>query len=177
MSTAEEIKRSRPKIGRSHHQASSGAIPIEKWGRDHWTTLLYIEHCCVDSGGEPNFDKLRCDTDRHPFYAGRYARHVGTAGLKKYPTRLKGGEEREDHDDWDCIEDMVHAGVVLWVGTGAFPVFELTEYGRQLGAALRQHYSHDRNPNTFEPPPPPDITPEPDPTLDAFPHIKDLVED
>jgi hypothetical protein len=31
-------------------------VPIELWGKDHWTTLAYIETRCVDYDGVPNHD-------------------------------------------------------------------------------------------------------------------------
>lgn len=43
------------------------------------------------------------------------------------------------HDDWDCIEDLVAAGLVEWHGTGAQPVFRLTPEGERVAGLLRAH--------------------------------------
>ena len=80
-------------------------VPMAQWGKDHWSTFAYIETRCVDFDGVPCRDHMRCDLDRHPSL-----RHRGTSE-NKYPTRLKGGQERQDHDDWDCIDVVVRRGV------------------------------------------------------------------
>jgi hypothetical protein len=138
-------------VGRSHRRPPEEAVPIEQWGRDHWSTLLYVESVCVDHDGIPNRDRMRVDLERHPFYGGRA--HWIQDRKAKYPTRLKGGVEKHDHDDWDCVEDMVEAGVVDWIGTGANPQFALTEKGYKLAAALRQHRAESgRKTDSFEVP-------------------------
>lgn len=68
-------------------------VPVEKFGKDHWSTFAYIETRCVDYKGVPDRDHMRCDVDRHPGLVNR-----GSGGSnQKYPTILKGAR-LENHD-------------------------------------------------------------------------------
>lgn len=110
-------------------------VPIELWGRDHESTMLYIESRCVDNGGVPLAANMRTGS-------GRFARgdmsHGAPPGGKDYPTRLGDGSELHDHDDWDCVDDLVEAGLIEWQGTGANPVFVLTDIGWAFAGLLRR---------------------------------------
>lgn len=115
-------------------------IPIDRWGRDHWTTLLYIETRCVDYKGTVRNENLRCfPTGANLHRMTDAQQRIWCKGdEKKYGTRLADDSVAENHDDWDCIEDMVAAGVLLWEGTGAYPAFVLTDIGWQIAHALRR---------------------------------------
>jgi hypothetical protein len=83
-------------------------IREELWGRDHKSTLLYVETRAVDHAGVLGNAQLRIDASRHPtFLAPRSAQNG-----KDYPTRLRDGYMEYDHDDLDCILDMWAAGFV-----------------------------------------------------------------
>ena len=94
--------------------------PIAEWGRDHWSTLMYIETRVVDHRGILERQHMRCCTKRHPQFT-----HQACRG----PIA---------HDDWDCVDDMVEAGLLEWHGTGIHPVFALTEKGWAMAHALRR---------------------------------------
>jgi hypothetical protein len=119
------------------------SVPIEQWGRDHKSMLLYIEHCCVDCGGNPALERMRCDPDLHPGLAHRASR--ASRGVK-YPTRLAGGAKLENHDDWSCIEDMEELGLVVNTGTGIHPKWKLTDNGWALAWEYRRQLA-ERNGN------------------------------
>jgi len=104
-------------------------ISMEQWGRDHWTTFHYVAIRCASHGGEIQRDKMRCDVGRHPHLAGGFAVLMSQVDTARYPTRLKGAEEVEDHDDWDCMDDMMAAGLFISTGTGMHPHYELTDLG------------------------------------------------
>lgn len=70
---------------------------IENWGHDHWSTFGYVESCICDNRGKLNNSHLRGHMVRRP---------------AKYPTQLKDGEELHDHDDFDCIGDMLSLGLL-----------------------------------------------------------------
>jgi hypothetical protein len=112
-------------------------IPIEQWGKDHWSTFAYIETRYVDHEGIPNIRQMRCDSARHPQFS-----HIREEDERKYPTRYKGGE-LQDHDDWDCLDDCELAGLVETTGTGLHPRYKLTALGRLVAAQLRQHKAND----------------------------------
>ena len=95
------------------------AIPPERWGKDHRSTLLYIETRCVDYGGVLDRRQLRTDASEHP-------------------TRLADGIDLLGHDDLDCIDDMIEAGLVQSWGTGLNPVVSLTDAGWIIAHNMRR---------------------------------------
>jgi hypothetical protein len=115
-------------------------IPPAAWGRDHFSTLLYLETRIVDVGGVVSPLKLR-------------ARASG------YPTVLRDGE-RANHGGLDCIEDMRAAGLVEGGGRNTFAAhevsggpnprkqpfapFALTHKGWQLAHFLRRWMADNR---------------------------------
>jgi hypothetical protein len=121
-------------------------VSPELWGKDHFTTLLYIASVCVDNGGEPKAECMRT-------WPGRPLR--GKVGARQplrdkgYPTCLRDGSEVSDHDDWDCVDDMVHAGLILWEGTGTQPKFRLTDKGWALVGLLLLHRSEGKRVANF----------------------------
>jgi len=117
---------------------ASGPIPMARWGKDHWSTLAYIETRIVDHKGVPNRDHMRTDASVHPGLTGSAARVLGLS-TRKYPTRLNDGALVAAHDDWSCLDDAEAAGLLESGGTGIHPVYRLTPLGAQVCAALRLH--------------------------------------
>lgn len=98
-------------------------VPITAWGKDHWSTFGYLECRVVDNKGVLDFRHMR-----------------GQRGVKcKYPTRLAFGVELKDHSDWDCLDDIEEAGLIVNHGSGINPLVQLTEKGLLVAAALRAH--------------------------------------
>ena len=148
-------------------------IPIDQWGKDHWAALAYIESRCVNHKGVLKNPHMRTHAGRHPLMI---ARGFGTPGDgSRYPTSHKGGV-LPDHDDWDCLYDIVLAGLVtivqpkdeeLWavpVGkrgpikyrdrfqTKALEVTaKLTPLGQQVAGELRAHLANKYNYQAFSP--------------------------
>lgn len=94
------------------------AIPISEWGKDHFSTLAYLETRCVDNRGWIDNDNMRTNPRRHRKLVGdrriRMAEIGGTGieGTEKHPTRLANGVVLPKHDDFDCLNDAVEAGLV-----------------------------------------------------------------
>lgn len=136
-------------------------VPVSEWGKDHWSTLAYIETVCVDSNdgngiGTIAFDRMRVDRDRHPMLIGpRQA--ISFSGVKenekKYPTRLRDERELHDHDDWDCLDDMERAGLVEILSQANGRV-RMTDAGLAMAAKLRAHKARGGNYTNFNPPAP-----------------------
>lgn len=120
-------------------------IPPERWGRDHFTTLLYVETVCVDGDGQPRAEKMRSEPGR-PRRGKVGERAFDPPG--RYPTRLKDGD-LFGHDDWDCVSDMEHAGLIEWGGTGLQPILKLTDYGWLVAGALRRARAEGINSSNF----------------------------
>jgi len=96
-------------------------IKREEWGRDHWSLLSYLETRCVDYGGLLAIPHLRSDGER-------------------YPTKLRDGSA-EGHNDFDCIDDLEAAGLIVNLGTGINPKIELTDNGWSISSILRRFKS------------------------------------
>jgi len=113
--------------------AAIWAVDMTMFGKDHWSTFAYIETLCVDGGGigAPDIRRMRCIDARHPFYA-----HDHDAST--YPTRLKDGKTIEQHDDWDCIADLIAVGLLGSVGSAANPRFKMMPCGFVVAALLRR---------------------------------------
>ena len=128
-------------------------VPITEWGRDHWSTFAYVETVCVDYGGDPSrarngFARMRCNPKRHPEYATRDMLGDLRDG-SQYPTRLEGTKTLENHDDWDCVDDMVAEGLLEDIGFTMFPRFKLSEKGHEVSAHLRRHKADGGNFSDF----------------------------
>lgn len=114
-------------------------VPPQQWGKDHLSTLAYIGYVIVHCNGIPDNNRMRTDADLNPALVGPLlARETGMV-RKKYPTRLAGGLERANHDDWSCLEDMEEAGLLKWEGTGINPLFVFTDIGWKVHAELEKH--------------------------------------
>ncbi len=118
-------------------------IPIEKWAKDHWSTFAYAGCVVTGKNGIPEKDKMRCCIKRHPGMRGPHQQRIPRCG--PYPTKIREGDkivpdlqtEVEDwHDDYDCIEDMVAAGLLIISGTGINPVWALTDAGWAIFKSL-----------------------------------------
>ena len=139
--------------------AETGAyIPMDRWGQDHWSTLVYFETLTVDRKGLINNAQMRCDARIHRHFV-IMTRFGSEASQGKYPTRLKDGVEQANHDDWSCLEDMIAAGLVNgWFRQMNEETFgnsqayvELTELGRALSQQLRAHKASGETYATFVP--------------------------
>lgn len=121
-------------------------VPMERWGKDHWSTFLYLETCAVDNSGKIDRLKMRCNPRLHRELANVHP-SIGLMDGSKYPTRLQDGE-LDKHDDWSCLEDMVAEGLIkAWCrvarprdafGNSEAKV-ELTELGWWFVGQLRCH--------------------------------------
>ena len=71
-------------------------IPVEAWGKDHNSTLLYAETRAVDHDGRlaANDPRMRMSVN--------------------YPTRLHNGVEVHRHTDYDCLKDAEAAGFLTY---------------------------------------------------------------
>ena len=108
-------------------------VPIDQWGRDHWSTLLYAETVCVDESGRPNINRMRCNPRSHRRYA-----HMGSSSPCS-PTRLRYDEKLHGHDDWDCVQDMRDAGLLQYGEDDSGPFWLLTDFGWKVAGLARRH--------------------------------------
>lgn len=138
-------------------------IPVEFWGKDHYSTLAYIETVMVDCGGfevgvDPRMRSNRrnfrvlMDGNRKPRRPGSSRWQMAVAMEPKHSSYLKNGATSENHDDWCCVQDMVGAGLVTGdVEPGA--VLHLSPLGQRFVVQLREFKATGGNFAEFVPPP------------------------
>ena len=146
----------------SYIAEGSDYVPMRDWGKDHWSTFAYLVTRAVDGKGMIDNRRMRCSARLHRHFA-----HTGTAALgmegSKSPTFLAGGALMEGHDDWSCLEDMVHAGLIKAEYREKYPDrtfgnmearIELTELGLAYSALITQHKVTGNSFGNFRPPHP-----------------------
>lgn len=91
-----------------------------KWGRDHWSLLLYCEDRAVNQGGRLDLLHLRRSSQRTPS-----------------PTRLADRTQLSGHDDTDVLEELRVNGYLEVFDTGLSRV-RLTDKGWKTAHRLRR---------------------------------------
>lgn len=116
-------------------------VPRELWGRDHWSTLAYIETKLVDGNGyRVQFDPRMRQNRRHfRVLAGR--KSEGIPMSPEHGTSLSDDTYLPWHDDWCCVQDMLKAGLFTGDPNKWDSGFELrlSEAGHKAIAAVRKH--------------------------------------
>ncbi len=129
--------------------SSFDRISLAEFGRDHWSTLAYLENIMVEYGEcQVDLDpRMRTNRKHYRLLAERkhLARHVGTkwrlaqAMRPEHGSRISGGRVVTNHDDWDCVEDLIAAGLLMAKSPHNRPTLYLTPLGDRVAAALREH--------------------------------------
>lgn len=130
-------------------------VPREVWGKDHWSTLAYLETRCVDGGGLQIVSDPRMRARRRHFRLLQEFRYSQQAMCMDTTngTRCCNGVVLSDHDDWDCVTDFSAEGLLQQ------PVEELefgdnvrlNRRGLLLAGQLRTHKAVGGRFSTFEP--------------------------
>ena len=102
-------------------------IPMDDWGKDHWSTFAYAATRCVDNCGALNRNHLRMDGD-------------------SYPTRLKSGKTVDGHNDTDCVRDCQEEGLLTYNP----PMVVLTDKGWDAWLQLQKHKAKGGQFGSFE---------------------------
>ena len=133
-------------------------VPIIEWGRDHFSTLAYVETCVVDHSAAPGIGvleraKMKCNPANYPLHDGRFP-DLGPWD-DKYSTRLKGHtadkpRQVKGHDDWLCLDDMEAEGLLEIISLVNGYV-QLTDKGLKLCHQLREHKAKGGTFSNFEP--------------------------
>ncbi len=120
-------------------------VPVEQFGKDHWSTFAYLETRAVDHSGVVENARMRVHARLHREFVHPMFASINDGSA--YPTRLKDGE-LPSHDDYSCLEDMVAAGLLTaeWrvkyhgrtFGNSECRV-RLTARGQGIAAKLRAH--------------------------------------
>ena len=78
-------------------------IPIENWGRDHWSTLAYIETIMVEKHAFTVTYDPHMRHNRRNYRVMGGMEHVRPGPVMdriKHASRLRDGTTVENHDDW-----------------------------------------------------------------------------
>ena len=113
-------------------------ISMRLWSYDHWNIFFSIGRSCTESTGYTD-NNIRCDKIRHPELY--YKRHAYLNEIEKNesykckPTRLKRGINLYNHDDHDCIDDLVVEKLMI-IGDKRY---KLTRRGLNIYTQLRKY--------------------------------------
>ena len=126
---------------------------IKDFGKDHWSLFAYVEIRCIDYKGVLDKNHLRIKEEVDT--AGRISAYSFPKWKPEWGTRLSGYWKKDgatdeskkllDHDDLDCLEDLETANLIESIGTGLFPAYKLTKYGRKVNSKLRNHKADGKN--------------------------------
>lgn len=141
-----------------------GYVPMNLFGKDHWSTLAYAEIEAVECGGfQVGFDARMRQGRQHFRVMYEECRrpkringgHRGIVMRPEHGSRLNDGSFVENHDDWHCIQDMVAAGLMGVKKRGLIMplveemepgvVLHLTPLGHAIVASLRRHKAEGGN--------------------------------
>jgi len=140
-------------------------ISMAKWGKDHWSTLAYLETVEVECGGfQVGFDgRMRqgrrnfrvmsqeCPKPKRPSKCPRPqdAEPMG----REDGTRLNDGTVVEGHDDWYCVQDIAMESLFTTGVDSVEPgsILHLSKRGWDVVNALRKHKAGGGNYASFAP--------------------------
>lgn len=115
-----------------------------QFGKDHWSTLLFLETQIVDKQFPIDLNRLRINSNKRPF------RNCSPFGWKdNYSTILKNGEQEIGHDDIDVVNDLEDFGYLKNNGTNINIYPRLTDKGHAISSALRKHIANGGSTKSF----------------------------
>lgn len=127
-------------------------VPINLWGRDHWSTMGYLDTVIVNKGytqmrldprmraGRRNY-RVLWEASRSLPQDWQYGFSNAVVMDNKYGSRLNDGTYAVGHDDWHCVQDFANEGL-LTVDVGALEPevkFTWSEKGQQVVNQLLNH--------------------------------------
>lgn len=126
-------------------------IPFSNWGRDHWSTLAFIETVMVEKGSFPIMGDARMRSNRRNFRvmpaANAMCMDLESGSLLADGTTVKG------HDDWCCIQDFAAEGLLdkaqeeIDIGE----TIKFSDLGISIAHKLREHKIKGGSFGTFKP--------------------------
>lgn len=122
----------------------SQPISYKLFGIQHWMMLIRVESWFTMNNGEIEPLKMRTNYNKRP------PQPKGKQWDKLInSTRLNDGTLAHDHDDWDCLEDLIvndFVKVELWKNK---KLLSLTEKGFQTFVRLRKFRKENQSLKTF----------------------------
>lgn len=120
------------------------------FGRDHWSTLAYVESVMTDCAGFQLGNDPRMRANRRNYRVmnecarPKRAKNLSVTNHPMMPddgSRLNNGQVVRGHDDWNCVEDFAALGFfdVDAASLDAGVTLKFSALGKTVAAALRQH--------------------------------------
>ncbi len=112
-------------------------LGIDKWSKDHWSLLAYVETRCVDYQGILERSHMRCNENRHALLKGQACGDLkwhDDNSTKTKEDKIKG------HDDWAVLDDLEVVGFLEIISLANQRV-KITDKGRVVTNLLRRHKS------------------------------------
>lgn len=126
-------------------------IPLSNWGKDHWSTLAYIETVMIDRGVFPVAGDPRMRSNRRNYRI--MPTDFGVCMPIDQGSVLSDGTIVKGHDDWCCIQDFAAEGLLNKkeeeIDLGA--KLKLSDLGISLTHKLREHKLKGGTFATFKP--------------------------
>ena len=114
-----------------------GYVPVDRFGKDHWSLLGYIGTCVVDGQElDPRLMRRQGNQFWKPEYGSRLKGYFKDKSNKSLLLT--------DHDDWSCLHDLEAEGLIVRPSAVSL-VVGLTPKGQAFEAALREHKQADGN--------------------------------
>lgn len=110
-------------------------ITPDIFGTQHWVMILRVEAWVTMNNGEIEKDRMRTNYNKRP---PKPLKAIEWDKLLM-ATRLNNGTLIDDHDDWDCLEDLINNDFVkveVWKNK---KLVSLTEKGFNTFIKLRKH--------------------------------------
>lgn len=117
----------------------------KKFGKDHWSTLMFLETQIVDKAFPIDLRRLRINSIKRPFGNGCPFPWSDSNG-----TRFKDGSINANHDDIDVIDELEEAGYIENCGTVINIYPKLKDKGWKVCEALRKHKGSGGSFKTFD---------------------------
>lgn len=120
------------------------------FGKDHWSTLLFLETQIVDKAFPIDLRRMRVNDSKRAFSNGASIHSESCKWQDSWSTRLKGGAIENGHDDIDVLDDLEDSGYIKNNGThiNIYPL--LTDKGWKVCEAIRKHKGNGGTFATFD---------------------------
>lgn len=126
-------------------------VPMQFWGKDHWSTLAYIETVMVECAGFQVGTDARMKTGRRnsrvmankcrqPKRPGKQSSAHCLVMTAEQSTKLNNGQLVTGHDDWSCVQDMAAECLFVQAAHDVEPgvVLQFSVLGHEIANALRE---------------------------------------
>ena len=126
-------------------------IPLQFWGKDHWSTLAYMETVMVECAGFQVGTDPRMKTGRRnwremsekcsrPKRPGKHPSAHSLVMTAEQSTKLNNGQLVTGHDDWSCVQDMAAECLFVQAAHDVEPgvVLQFSALGHEVANALRE---------------------------------------